>query len=563
MPIQNYQILKQALNLPVACEWLGEDAKDDFFPDPLLYGDIVAMKDEYLGQRAHRMLQVDSIASLLEYAPKGNGMLREAIWLHPIHRILYLAALHRLLPKLDKELTPAVYSYRLDRIEDEDAYPFPNRTDRWKQFHNDFRSAALEPSTGAVLLTDIAAFYDHISVDSLMQQIEAMLGRSVDDTTRSVLQLLNTLLKLWSKTGFGIPQNYDPSSFLGSLYLHQADCSMLSKQYRYFRWVDDIRICAKDHDHAIRALHDLQSVLASDRLFLASDKTHIVQRGTSEFDALLDVADDVIISDAEVVIAAGQRDAVMASAETLFARLERHSNPEGDERKFRAFANRLLWASEYRELAAQMHPRVRTLVLPRLRSHPSRTDYWAKLLAEMSSDDVHVVARDLLVTRTSQFAWQRFHLWRMLTHLDALPQDLLSAAWTTLRWGSSILERAQSAVCIGRHGTDADRQRLFTEQFSAQMPFVAQRAIVIAVQEVSSGLRERYWSRALQINTDHQQLVTHLSGGALPQYGIRRRPVRDWADAPREIDVYLKSGVGLVDGVRTNFRLSRSHYDYE
>lgn len=563
MAASNYPLLKQALNFTIAADWLFEDSKDDFFPDPFMFRDIRDRKDEYLEQRQHRLLHADVVPSVMEYTPKANDMLREAIWLHPTHRLLYLAVLHHLLPKLDKVLESAVYSYRLDRPDDPDAYPFPERTDRWKQFHNDFRSAALEESTNAVLLTDLASFYDHISVDSLCQRITSMLGRSMDDRTKVVLDFLRDLLNLWSSTGYGIPQNLDPSSFFGSLYLHNADADMISKRYRYFRWVDDIRICAKNHDQAVRALHDLQRILASNRLFLASDKTRIVEKGTPQFAALMDVEDDVIISQAEETIARGAVGPLKTTAETLLTRLEVHAAAGGDDRKFRAFANRLLSIADFEELAERIHPEIRRFVLPRLRSHPSRSDYWAKMLLPVVDETVLDQVRDLLFRKPSLFDWQRFHLMRLLTHTEVLPPDLLECVKTTARVGVSILERSQAILCVGRHGSNTDRERTFAELFSAQAPFVIQRALIAAIQELPLALREQLFDRALKINSDHRQFVEFIRERERATYGERPRTLRRCREEPREISVFLMSGIGLVNGARTTFRLSRSHYDYE
>ena len=110
----NYPLLKRTLDLQVAVNWLVEDAKDDFFPDPLGFKEISTLSEEYLVQREHRFLQVDAVTTRMEYVPKANGMLREAIWLHPNHRLLYLAALHQLLPKIDNQVLGCVYSYRRD-----------------------------------------------------------------------------------------------------------------------------------------------------------------------------------------------------------------------------------------------------------------------------------------------------------------------------------------------------------------------------------------------------------------------------------------------------------------
>src|SRR5690606_14230447 len=160
------------------------------------FSDIQTKLESYIAQREHRFLQIDVIAHLMDSVPKANGMLREAQWLHPMHRLLYLAALHHLLPKLDHHLPPEVYSYRRD-IEDKDSYPFPDKMGRWKIFHNDFRRACLDDDTNAVLITDIASYYDHISVDELCDRISSILGAAASEQDTEVVEFLRCLLKQW------------------------------------------------------------------------------------------------------------------------------------------------------------------------------------------------------------------------------------------------------------------------------------------------------------------------------------------------------------------------------
>lgn len=563
MPKWEYSSLKRSLNLPIAVEWLYEDSKDDFYPDAYRFRDIVELKDDYLEQRQHRIFQIDTIPNNMEYAPKGSGMIREAIWLHPTHRILYLAILNHLLPKLDKSVMKSVYSYRLDCPDDPDAYPFPNTIDRWKQFHNDFRSAALEESTKAVLLTDLASFYDHINIETMSNRIISILGPSADSDTMNIVYLLKDLLNLWSTTGYGIPQNLDPSSFFGSLYLQNADEDIINKRYIYFRWVDDIRICAKSHDQAVRALHDLQRVLARDRLFLASDKTKIIDKESLEFEILLDVEDEVILSQAEENIAKGDSSKLKDTMDILLTRLKHHSGQNGDDRKFRACANRLVSIGDFENFADLVHTEIRNFVLPRLRSHPSRSDYWAKMLLPACDDIVIRELEDLLITRPSLYDWQRFHAWRMLTQTAAISPDLLANAKTTVRIGVSLLERSQATICVGKHGKNSDRENLFAELFTTQSPYPLQRALIIAIQELPGELRDKLFEQALKINSDHKQLVEFLKSQNAPDYGEHLRLVRRISETPQEAKPIIRGGVGLIGGMPTTFPLSSSKYDYD
>jgi hypothetical protein len=475
-----YQILLNSLNFQTAIQWMPIDSADDFFPDPIGWADICQFPSEYLEKRKHRLLQYDTLPHIIEHTPKKSGMLREAVWLHPTHRILYLSILHRFLPRLDSRLCPEVYSYRLDSLEDTDKYPFSQRMDRWKNFHNDFRRAALEESSGAILFTDLASYFDHIQIDKLASRIYSILGSTLDENDKEVIELLVSLLKMWGREGFGLPQNYDASSLFGSIYIHNVDCEMFSKRYRYFRWLDDIRIVTKSKEQALRALHDLQNSLEQHRLFLATDKTFIYEKGSEEFNELLSVDDDILLSEAEETIARGDKTELESIADILFKRLEFHSKPKGDERKLRAFANRLLDISDFVEIEKNIISRIHDFVIPRLKTHPERTDYWTKMLSVKPNQTVGNVLQDLLIKNPSMFDWQRFYLWKLATAIPTqiVPKELFEKAKDVSISTLSDNVTSQCIVFIGRHSDNTTRENLFINLFSAQKSYIIQRAIL-------------------------------------------------------------------------------------
>lgn len=498
----------------------------------------------------------------MDHVPKKNGMLREAVYLHPAHRLLYLACLHHLLPKLDRHVPKEVYSYRLDR-EDPDAYPFPNRGERWKAFHNDFRQASLDNQIGAVLVTDLASFYDHISVDDLVARACVLLGASASPTDKAVLDLLRALLKQNSSSGFGIPQNLDASSFLASMYLSSVDIEMVNNQHRYFRWVDDIRICAKNKKQALRALHDLQAALARQRQFLASDKTYICEKGSIEFQALMDVSDDVQLAALEDDLARGSYVDVVKALRTAESGLRKHATPSGDDRKFRAFANRVLEIGAYPEFKSQVGELLAEVVLPRLATHPERSDYWTKLLAIAPSKMWMPEVDRLLRTDPSVYSWQRFHLWRLLLGAESVPDELLSHARSTITSSASDLEASQAILNVGRHGQPSDREGLFAQHFAPQRSYPVQRAILIGIQELESGQRARFYNRALDVNREHEPLIAFITSLQAPNYGQKPPRNRTMRAESNIFSIGMKTGVGMVDGRLTRYRLSQAAYDYD
>jgi len=557
-----YQIVKNALDLAHAGKWLQRDSEDDFFPDALNFADIHAKLDEYISQREHRYLQIDTIAHLMDSVPKASGMLREAQWVHPTHRLLYLSILHHLLPKLDHHLPPEIYSYRRDS-EDMNDYPFPDKMGRWKIFHNDFRQACLDDDTNAVLLTDIASYYDHISVDELCDRYLSILGASASQEDIEIIGCLRSLLKQWSTAGFGIPQNYDASSFFASLFLIGADREILDKRYRYFRWVDDIRICAKNKKQAVRALHDLQAALLRYRMFLASDKTKIIEKGTSEFDSLIDVEDDAHISELEDIVARGNRGEIEEKLPVAQQRLEFHSGPEGDERKFRAFANRLMQIGEYAEFKDAVNSHIVPFVKKKLFEAPHKSDYWYKILQESPATDWMDEVDQLLRSDASVFNWQRFYLWKLLTAASSISNELLSKAKSTINNPISDAEAYQAIVCIGKHGDNQDRESLFVQYFSPQRSYLIQRAILIALQELPTDRRSKFYERGIQSCPDHTQLVRYLEELEEARYGVKLRPTRTLPEQPRVVRTDILRGIGKVQGRVVRYRLSRADYDYE
>jgi hypothetical protein len=143
MPKSDYSLLKQTLKLEVAAGWLLKDAEDDFYPDTIYYSEFKDGAADYIKQKAHRLFQFDTVPFHREYVPKKTLLLREAIWLPPAHRILYLAILQHIFQSLDAKLLDCSYSYRCNHIEEGNHYPFGDKKQGWIRFQNDFRKAAL------------------------------------------------------------------------------------------------------------------------------------------------------------------------------------------------------------------------------------------------------------------------------------------------------------------------------------------------------------------------------------------------------------------------------------
>jgi hypothetical protein len=298
-------------------------------------------------------------------------------------------------------------------------------------------------------------------------------------------------------------------------------------------------------------------------MFLASDKTKIIEKGTPEFEALIDVEDDAHISELEDVVARGSRQEIDTKLPIAQQRLEYHAGADGDERKFRAFANRLMQIGEYADYKAAVNGHIVPFVRKKLSEAPHKSDYWSKILQEASPNEWLQDVDQLLRSDASVFNWQRFYLWKLLTASVAITPELLSKAKSTINNPISDLEAYQAIICIGRHGDNQDRESLFVQYFSPQRSYMIQRAILIAMQDLPKERRSKLYERAVQACPDHAQLVQYIEELEESRYGIRMRPTRQLPEQPRAVQTDIKRGVGKVQGKLVRYRLSRNDYDYE
>jgi hypothetical protein len=128
-----------------------------------------------------------------------------------------------------------------------------------------------------VVESDISAFYSTINHQLLTELIRE---RWIADEV--FLKMLNICLSTWSphekgpELGNGLPQGYETSDLLATLFLLPIDEKMIIN-YRYIRYVDDIRILTSDPSVASKALVSLDLELQARALILQTKKTAIAE----------------------------------------------------------------------------------------------------------------------------------------------------------------------------------------------------------------------------------------------------------------------------------------------
>lgn len=124
--------------------------------------------------------------------------------------------------------------------------------------------------------TDITGFFDSIPHYNLLLTLSTHF--KVED---EILDLLSICLNAWSGTkesstpGVGIPQGPQPSYLLANLLLYPLDKQLISEAFKYYRYMDDIKIYGYSESELRNVLVLIDNYLKGHGLSINSKKTGI------------------------------------------------------------------------------------------------------------------------------------------------------------------------------------------------------------------------------------------------------------------------------------------------
>ena len=233
------------LDWTLAIRRFSMDIRDDFFPDPYEYSDLTSQPKRTQEAILGRLSTFYPKTASRFDVPKKGLTLRESFYIDPLDRIIYQALIDRIIHIYDSQFESSSYSHRLRHGKNR-RYIFKHGVNQWKLFKQSVLSKCKDTGNGCIVVeTDVAAFYENLNISELKKSLDNLA--SGDPSLLRVNNILATLLKAWSPyTQYGLPQNTDPSSFLGNAYLHEVDQRLLRDGFSSFRYMDDIRIVVKD-----------------------------------------------------------------------------------------------------------------------------------------------------------------------------------------------------------------------------------------------------------------------------------------------------------------------------
>jgi len=200
------------LDWRLAAQRLAKDVRDDFWPDPLGFKDLLGGPAGSIAERL-RPLTTNYVPGrgVSYHIPKENFTIRDSIHISALDRLVYQALIDRLIGPVDRQLSPRVYSHRLRGVDNK--WIFRSGVAQWKTFHDAVKTELRSRPTAFLIVTDVARYFETIQLKLLRLQLESMLPSSPSNVKDCLLRLMSSLFSWTPYKGYGLVQNVDASSF--------------------------------------------------------------------------------------------------------------------------------------------------------------------------------------------------------------------------------------------------------------------------------------------------------------------------------------------------------------
>jgi len=472
---------------------LRKDIKDDWFPDPLLFSDMIdsgllakTIQSNYERNQGRYVAS----KSVLFNLPKENFTLRYALEMSLQDRLLYQGAAAYLVPFFDNCLNWTVFSHRFDTTSSPRSLYKPY-VESWKDFTGSVRAAL---TNGKVLLsTDVSNYFEYIEVGRLSETFTCLLPElsiPTDEKSR-VRECIDRLFEWMSQWSFstvrGIPQNRDASSFLANIYMVPIDRKMIETGNMYFRYMDDIKIVCPDELSARRALKTLVIALRDRGLAVNAKKTEILLPGAERIsEHLSELSPEIQAIDA--AWNTRKRWPIMKSLQMLKEQtLNSVRLGKTQSKDFRFCVKRLAWLAACRDMPVprDFFGEVTKAIIETLPSAPASTTEFVEYLSAITLQptDFEAIIEYIVDSRHRIYSWQDYRLWNLVLCHGARDERLVNAATSLIKSDSDTPSRAGATLYLGRFGTDAERCTI-AKQFASVSSFIGQRCAFVAVHEL-------------------------------------------------------------------------------
>jgi len=522
----NRKIKKQEIDL--CFERFLIDAEDDFFPDPLRYKDLRHVQARIVGEIQNSLTGIMT-QNKIKYTvkpyypwdvPKENYVIRQGWSLHPYDTIVFHFILNRLVSIIEPKLSKARYSYRIKNTTSKKLFGY-NPTQNWIDFKNDIRNYFSDnPNYKYLVSTDVAGFFENIPIQNIKNQLLQICNKNESQS----IELLNAMLKGYSASGYsGMPQNFDPSSYLCTAFLDFLDKELEAKSLKHFRYVDDIKVACTTEIEAKKAIVHIIQPLRTAHLNLSTAKTDIIPSNSDkfkdmfkDFPAFLHDIDNAVRNKQKRTINNLYPNLVTYTKELMKELMKQKGN--FDERLFRACIWRIVKINYFKNISKLNLESIGKACLRLLDSMPSKTNMFLRFLV-LHKDKTYVQNALYELLHNTVYPWQEMLIWYLLIQCDKIKNiNILPLAKHRAR-DDGYPEAARNYIYIflGKHGDYQDR-RYISNLFPLTQSFRAQRSILIAIQEYHE--RNTIYNSVTSSNNDPILigLVKYIRQLSAPEY---------------------------------------------
>lgn len=486
---------RTSLNIARAAARIKSDAWDDLWPSVTVLTELPATRADVNAaqRRVGRMRRSGQVPpARVSLVPKSNGLMRPAHVLTLDARIYYQALVDTFFHDLDKVVGRRAHVFGYRSLDGRSSKrPFGYGLTQWKRFRQELRRQVASGKYGAMVRTDLAAFFEMVPHGALEERLTSLGVRP------AVASELRTALKRLMGRASGLPQGPDPSGVLASVYLYPMDQAIISEGFGYVRYVDDIVIFARSEPLAKRGLRRLEDEARRLGLIVQSAKTQLVV-GSSEMAAAVDGDDEIAGIDYVVRRARRSRaDAALHKAWLSFSRRKTQStrylkyliNRLGDARDDVA----VNWCLQRMGSLDHLAPTIARYLSP----HCGRPSIQAKIAAHLAS-----------AANISE--WEEMNLLRAMLSSNRVARSILDRSrCVAIDRNAGAEVRQYALVLLGRHGDASDHA--LVERISLESSLMA-TASLIALQEADARTRGRAYAAITSKHPELKLIVMKLSG---------------------------------------------------
>ena len=504
--------LRLALNL-------AKDASKRFFiPDFFRHQDFVHNSKQLLAEisirlknkeyRCHQILQID--------IPKSGLTTRPGAIVEFLDFVVLFSIICSMVDKLDKKLPENVYSFRLNPRyrepnesllvhRDNPLLPAEKRREikrfeewyeAWPSFDKEVTKIIESEGYNFLVVSDITSYFENINHEVLRRTLEKEYEKSYE------VNLLMEFLRDWTmplpdgyKIKRGIPQGNDISSFLGNIFLLPLDKRLLQmerdKKIKYIRYMDDVKIFAKEKKYAKEALFIMNSTLRDLQLNIQGAKTDIYKKASfsnfisdPDFNDLNNLVDEILdVEQCNPGMLSRNRLKYLERLKYFASKLGRGEIPKNKVRFFK----RLLTGFTHVSAAVLSY---RCFIA--LQDNPVLTDKIVKYFKVFSGGSKIPQKVLNLINSGELFDYQITRLLEVFMHKKDKPGDLekvlfSNAIDSTLSWAI----RMNSLIVLSFFELSSEKRKEIQNLFDKETNFKIKKAIMLCLLQAPRDAKKR------------------------------------------------------------------------